>query len=110
MDNQTASTWATVTENGRIAFTSNTMSGTISSYAVSPKTASLTLVQPTAASLVTQDGSTLMPAGMALSNDGRYRNGGNQTVSGFLVHSDGSLTLVAQASGLPNTAAGIAAR
>jgi 6-phosphogluconolactonase len=113
MDNQTASTWATVTENGRIAFTSNTMSGTISSYAVSPKTGSLSLVQPTAASLVAQDGSSLMPAGMALSNDGRYlfvRNGGNQTVSGFLIHSDGSLTPVARASGLPNTAAGIAAR
>lgn len=113
MDNQTASTWATVTEDGRIAFTSNIMSGAISSYAVSPKTGSLTLVQPTAASLVAQDGSSLMPAGMALSNDGRYmyvRNGGNQTVSGFLVHSDGSLTPVAQASGLPNTAAGIAAR
>ena len=113
MDNQTASTWATVTENGRIAFTSNTMSGTISSYAVSAKTGSLTLVQPTAASLVAQDGSSLMPAGMALSNEGRYlyvRNGGNQTVSGFLVRSDGSLTLIAQASGLPNTAAGIAAR
>lgn len=70
MDNQTASTWATVTEDGRIAFTSNTMSGTISSYAVSPKTGGLTLVQPTAASLVAQDGSSLMPAGMALSNDG----------------------------------------
>jgi 6-phosphogluconolactonase (cycloisomerase 2 family) len=50
---------------------------------------------------------------MALSNDSRYlyvRNGGNQTVSGFLIHSDGSLTPVAQASGLPSTAAGIAAR
>lgn len=113
MDNQTASTWATVTEDGRIAFTSNTMSGTISSYAVSPKTDSLTLVQPTAASLVAQDGGSLMPAGMALSSDGRcmyVRRGGKQTVSGFLVHSDGSVTPVAQASGLPNTAAGIAAR
>jgi len=113
MDKQTASTWATVTDNGRIAFTSNTMSGTISSYAVSPGTGSLTLVQPTGASLVAQDGRSLMPTGMALSNDGRYlyvRNGGNQTVSGFLVHSDGSLVPVAQASGLPDTAAGIAAR
>lgn len=62
MDNQTASTWPTVTEDGRIAFTSNTVSGTISSYAVSPKTGSLTLVQPTAASLVAH-GSSLMPAG-----------------------------------------------
>jgi 6-phosphogluconolactonase (cycloisomerase 2 family) len=113
MNNQTASTWATATENGRIAFTSNTMSGTISSYAISPDTGNLTLDQPVAASLQAQDGSSLMPTGMALSNNGRYlyvRNGGNQTVSGFLIHGDGSLTPITKVGGLPDTAAGIVAR
>jgi len=48
-----------------------------------------------------------------VSNDGRFlyvRNGANGSVSGYLIHSDGSLTLAAQVTGLPSTAAGIAAR
>jgi len=113
MDNQTASTWAAVTGSGKIAFTTNTMSGTISSFAVSPHDGSLTLNQAAAATLQAQDGSSLFPAGMALSNDSRFlyvRNGANGTISGYLVRPDGSLTLVAQVTGLPDTAAGIAAR
>ena len=113
MDNGTASTWAIVTESGKIAFTTNTMSGTISSFAVSPHDGSLTLNQAAAATLQAQDGSSLFPAGMAVSNDGRFlyvRNGANGSVSGYLIHSDGSLTLAAQVTGLPSTAAGIAAR
>ena len=112
-DNETASTWAIVAEKGAIALTTNTMSGTISSYAVDLKSGSLTLSQPIAASLVAQDGSSLFPAGMALSSNEQFlyvRNGANGTVSGFVVQSNGSLTPITQASGLPDTAAGIAAR
>ena len=112
-DNQTASTWAIVAEKGAIALTTNTMSGTISSYAVAPKTGTLTLTQPVAASLVAQDGSSLFPAGMALSSNGQFlyvRNGANGTISGFVIQSSGMLTPITQASGLPDTAAGIAAR
>lgn len=50
---------------------------------------------------------------MALSNKSRYlyvRNGANGTVSAFIVQVDGSLTPVAHAEGLPESAAGIAAR
>lgn len=111
-DQGTASTWASVTGSGRIAFTSNAMSGTISSFAISPESGSLTLTEPVAASLRSEDGS-LFPAGMALSNNSRYlyvRNGANGTVSGFVIHPDGTLTPVAHAGGLPETAAGIAAR
>ena len=91
------------------------MSGTISSYLVSPKTGTLTLTQPVAASLMAPDGSSLMPAGMALSSDGRFlyvRNGANGTVSGFVIQANGSLTQVTQTqiNSLPDTAAGIAAR
>lgn len=114
-DNQTASTWAIVAEKGSLALTTNTMSGTISSYLVSPKTGTLTLTQPVAASLMAPDGSSLMPAGMALSSDGRFlyvRNGANGTVSGFVIQANGSLTQVTQTqiNSLPDTAAGIAAR
>jgi len=117
-DNQTASTWAIVAEKGTgsigsIALTTNTMSGTISSYAVESKSGSLTLSQPVAASLVAQDGSSLFPAGMALSTNGQFlyvRNGANGTVYGFVIQSSGMLTPITQASGLPDTAAGIAAR
>src|SRR5215469_4923754 len=116
-DNQTASTWAIVVEKGAekgaIALTTNTMSGTISSYAVEPKSGSLTLTQPVAASLTAQDGSSLFPAGMALSTSGQFlyvRNGANGTVYGFVIQSSGMLTPITQASGLPETAAGIAAR
>lgn len=112
-DNQTASTWAIVAEKGSLALTTNSMSGTISSYSVAPKTGALTLTQSVAASLIAPDGSSLFPSDMALNSDGSYlyvRNGANGSVSGFVIQSNGSLTPITQASGLPDTAAGIAAR
>jgi 6-phosphogluconolactonase len=111
---QTASTWMAVTGNGALAFTTNTVSGTISSFAVSPESGNVTLSQPVAATLRGgEESRTLFPSDMALSNSSRYlyvRNGANGTVTGFAVHSDGTLTPVAHAEGLPENAAGIAAR
>jgi len=113
-DNQTASTWMAVTGNGALAFTTNTVSGTISSFAVSPESGNVTLSQAVAATLRGgEESRSLFPSDMALSNSSRYlyvRNGANGTVSGFAVHSDGTLTPVAHATGLPESAAGIAAR
>lgn len=112
-DNQTGSTWAIIAEKGTLALTTNTMSGTISSYAVMPKTGTLTLVQPVAASLTAKDGTSLFPAGMALSGNEQFlyvRNGANGSLSGFAIQSNGVLTPITQASGLPDTAAGIVAR
>ena len=112
-DNQTASTWAIVAEKGTIALTTNTASGTISSYAVALKTGSLTLTQPIAASLQAPDGSSLFPSDMALNSNGQFlyvRNGANGTVSGFVIQPTGALKPITQASGLPDTAVGIAAR
>ena len=112
-DNKTASTWLAVTGNGTIVFTTNTVSGTISSFAVSRESGNVTLSRPVAASLRSEESGSSFPSDMALSNDSRYlyvRNGANGTVSAFIVQVDGSLTRVAHAEGLPESAAGIAAR
>ena len=115
MNNQTASTWALIAEKVSLALTTNTVSGTISSFAIAPKTGTLTLIQSAAASILAPDGSTLNPSDMALSSEGRFlyvRNGANGTVSAFALQANGSLRPLAQTqvSSLPDTAAGIAAR
>ncbi len=104
-DGQAAACWVVVTQDGRFAFTSNTGSGTISSFTVSPG-GNLELLNMTAASAP-------LPLDMALSGNGQFlysRNAGNHTISGFLVQADGSLTPVTSAAGLPIGAEGIAAR
>ena len=69
----------------------------------------LKLLQTVAGS--TESGST--PTDMTLSGNGRFlyvRTGGTGSVHGFRVEADGSLTLVATATGVPGGAQGIAAR
>ena len=109
----TCSTWLAVTGNGTIAFTTNTVSGTISSFAVSPESGNVTLSRPVAASLRSEESGSSFPSDMALSNNSRYlylRNSANGTVSAFILQVDSSLMSVAHAEGLPENAAGIAAR
>lgn len=112
-DNQTDSSWTVVTRDGNIAIVSNPMSGTISTFKVSDG-GNLALMLPVAAKLVGgEEGTSLFPAGLALSNNSQYlyvRNGVGGTVSGFRVHEDGSLTAVTHVPGLPDSAVGIAAR
>ncbi len=107
-DTQTAACWVVVPENGRFAYTSNTGSGIISSYIVSDG-GSLALLNAAAAS--TGNGSA--PTDMALSDNSRFLyvlNSGSGAISGFRVQANGSLTPVTSATGLPASAAGIAAR
>ncbi len=107
-DTQTAACWVVVPRNGRFAYTSNTGSGTISSYAVSDG-GSLALLNAVAAST----GTGSAPTDMALSDNNRLLyvlNSGNGTISGFRVQADASLTPVTSATGLPASAAGLAAR
>lgn len=104
-DNQAAACWVVATPDGRFAYTSNTASGTISSFAVSPG-GDLELLNMAA-------GSASVPVDMALSSNGQFlysRNAGNNTISGFGIGGDGSLTWVTTAAGLPSGAAGLAAR
>ena len=112
-NNQTDTSWTVVTRDGNIAIVSNPMSGTISTFRVSDG-GHLSLAAPVAAKLVGgESGESLFPAGLALSNNSQYlyvRNGVGGSVSGFKVREDGSLTAVTSVRGLPDTAAGIAAR
>ncbi len=97
-----------IPSNGRFAYTSNTASGTISSYAVSFG-GSLALMNITAAST----GAGSVPIDMALSGDSRFlyvRTAGNGGISGFRIAPDGSLTMIAAATGVPAGAQGVAAR
>jgi len=107
-NNQTATCWAVVPNDGRYAYTANAGSATISSYTIAPD-GMLSLLHEAA-------GSTAMgsaPTDMAVSAGGRFlyvRTGGNGTVNGFRVEADGSLTPIGTVGGIPAGAQGIAAR
>jgi 6-phosphogluconolactonase len=104
-DKQTAACWVAVTEDGAYAYAVNLASNSISSYAISVG-GELTLLNSTAAG-------GNFPADAALSKGSKFlyvRNGGDGSVEGFAVNTDGSLSTVAIAGGLPDGAAGIAAR
>jgi 6-phosphogluconolactonase (cycloisomerase 2 family) len=107
-DHQTAPCWITVTNDGLYAYTTNTDSGTVSSYSVG-FAGTLTLMNQTAANV----GSTSAPIDMAISNDARslYVLGpGAGVIKGFGLGVNGSLTSQTSVSGLPASASGLAAR
>jgi len=107
-DTQKANCWVAATKNNRYAYVTNTGSGTISSYLISPD-GSLRLLNATA--VVTGPGTA--PIDFALSNDSQFlfvRLGTKGTVAGFRVESDGSLTPVGSTKGVPAGAQGVAAR
>ena len=106
-DGQKATCWVVATDDGRFAYASNTASGTISSYEIR-RDGTLSLLNPTAA--VTGNGSA--PTDTALSGNSRFfyvREGGSNSVNGFRVEADGSLTPVASVNGISAGAQGIAA-
>jgi 6-phosphogluconolactonase len=108
-NSQTASCWVVITNNGKLAFVSNTASGTISSYRINAENGSLTLLNPVAANT----GMGSAPIDMALSVNSRILfvlRGGTQSVASFRIGGDGSLTPVDTAGGLPFGAQGIAAK
>jgi 6-phosphogluconolactonase (cycloisomerase 2 family) len=95
-----------VTGNGRFAFTDNTGSATVSSFAVAPD-GSLSLLNGTAGS--TPAGTS--PIDLALSAGSQYLYSlASGTISGFRVAADGSLTPVGSITGLPTSTVGLAAR
>src|SRR5262249_6306086 len=107
-DTQTAACWVVVPQDGRFAFTSNTGSGTISSYSL------LQVVGlPWLTAVAASTGIGSAPLDMAVRENSRFLyvlNSGNGTVSGFRVESDGALTPVTSAGLLPAGAIGLAAR
>ena len=99
-----AACWAAVPRNGKFAFSANSGSKTISSYAVSGD-GRLALLNAVAATIN-------VPLDMAFTINSRflYVRNADGTVTGFRLGADGSLTQVAIVGGLPSGAQGIAAR
>lgn len=108
-DTQLLACWVNVPNNGNFAYTSNTGSGTISSYTVSSR-GKLELLDATAATI--NEGASA-PIDMAFSNNSRFlyvNDGLNGAIVGFRVEFDGSLTQVTSVTGVPFGSEGIAAR
>src|SRR5262249_14685855 len=105
-NSQTASCWVVIPNNGKTAFVSNTGSGTISSYNISPTDGSLALLNAAAANT----GAGSAPIDMTLSVNSQYLYvllGGSQSVAAFHIENNGDLTMVDTAGGLPLGAQGI---
>lgn len=108
-DLQTAACWVVTTNNGKLAFVSNTGSGNISSYRVSGEDGTLTLAN----SVAGDTGAGSGPIDMALNNSSRFLYvlaGGSQSVASFRVERNGNLTSIDSDEGLPLGAQGIAAK
>ena len=107
-DNQAAACWVQVTKNGRFAYTTNTGSGSISSYTVH-RDGSIELLDQVGAD--TGAGST--PTDLAESGSGRVLLAllpGTDSVASYRVGPHGRLASVDHVGGVPSTAAGLAAR
>jgi len=104
---QTAACWVVLSKNGKYAYTTNTGSGSISSYRVE-KNGAITLLDAQAG--LTGTGSS--PIDIALSNNGRYLyalGAGSHTINIFQVKEDGSLMPLGNVTA-PAGAVGLAAR
>ena len=109
-DHQTAPCWVVITRDGRVAFTSNTGSDSISAYGID-RGASLVLLDRDGVAARTGAGSA--PIDLALTRQGRFLyalDSGTAAISAFRVRPGGDLEPVPGASGLPPAAVGLAAR
>jgi 6-phosphogluconolactonase (cycloisomerase 2 family) len=105
---QTSACWVATTRNGKIAFTANTGSGTISSLSVEAD-GSLKLLAASAGNT----GTGSAPADLALSKGDVFLyslNGGTGTITGFSLQPGGILRSVSTLSGISQSAAGLTAR
>lgn len=108
-DAQSAACWVVVTNNGKFAFVTNAGSGTISSYRVL-HSGRVALLESVAA---TTGDATSHPLDLALSNNSRFLyslNAGAGTIGAFRVGPKGTLAPLTFPTGLPASAAGIAAK
>jgi len=109
-DTQAAACWIAVTPNGKFVYTANAGSGTISGYAIEPD-GSLHLLNADGRTGIVGPGSTLLD--IAITNNGQFLYviaRAHGAVYGFHIGSDGSLSPIGNAGGLPTTSTtGIAA-
>jgi 6-phosphogluconolactonase len=107
-DNEAAACWVEVTKNGRFAYTTNTGSGSISSYGIGHDGSLGLLAQVAAAT-----GTGSSPTDLAQSTSGRVLLAllpGTGSVAAYRVAGDGSLAPVDSVGGIPASAVGLAAR
>jgi 6-phosphogluconolactonase len=107
---QNAACWLILSHDGRFAYTANAASGSISGFRVEADGA-LSLLHPSGVNAVT--GVSSHPVDMAESHDGRFLfalANGNGTLSAFRATGSGALEPLGSASGIPTSAAGLAAR
>jgi 6-phosphogluconolactonase (cycloisomerase 2 family) len=105
-DGQTAACWIAATNNGRFVYTTNTGSGSISSYSLDHE-GSVSLLRSIAAT--TGPGSA--PTDLALTDSSRGLFAllpGSGAIAGYRVSRDGDLTPASQATGIPASAVGLA--
>jgi 6-phosphogluconolactonase (cycloisomerase 2 family) len=106
-DHNTAPCWVVITRNGRLAFTSNTASNTISAYSIG---ASGSLTLTTQNGISAETGKT--PTDLALGPHDRFLfvlNLKSRTIGAYAVASGGTLMRVRGARGLSASALGLAA-
>ncbi len=107
---QTAACWAAVTPNGKLAYTANTPSNTISGYWIAPD-GTLSLVDADGMTGVSNPGD--LPKDLGFSHNGDYLyalNVGSGTVGIFAIGDDGGLTHIGDSDAvLPASVNGIAA-
>lgn len=107
-DHQSAACWIRITPNGRFAYVSNTGSGTLSSYVVSPA-GELALLQQLAADT---GGPKSVPIDLAITRNGRFLYVLSSligTVQGYRIEEDGSLVALTGVTGFPISVQGIIA-
>jgi len=100
LNGQGAACWAASTSNGRLVYTANAATDSISAYAVASN-GSLSLLTPGGATAQLATGTH--PLDEAISRDRfLYVNGGNTgTINAFKIAGDGSLTSLGSVGGLP---------
>jgi 6-phosphogluconolactonase (cycloisomerase 2 family) len=107
-DGQTAPCWIVLTSDGQYAYTTNTGSGSVSSYEIAFD-GTLGLLNPVAANI----GSGSSPVDEAISNDSRYLYvlaPGSGNIQAFTVALDGSLVPLSQTPVRLSSASGLVAR
>jgi 6-phosphogluconolactonase len=105
---ETAACWVALTPDGRYAFTTNTASGTVSSFRIGMN-GKVLLANNDAG--ITGAGSG--PIDMIVGPESRFLytlNAGTETISSFAVSLDGALTLLTTLTGLPDGANGLIVR
>lgn len=104
-DNQTAACWVVTTPNGRTAFTTNTGSSSISSYAVKADGTLSLLISVAAQAAGATD--------IDVSNDGKVLyslNAGSRSIGVYGIGNNGTLSNITSISALPAGATGLVVR